>query len=86
MWNSAFGVDDPINQYTADLYGIVMGTSHQEPMARASPRKTLCGLCVANTKDDYIAEWSKFGSGPWNWDQNTANLTVRALVTLCDMN
>lgn len=37
MWNSAFGVDDPLNQFTADYYGIVMGTSHQEPMLRSSP-------------------------------------------------
>ncbi|KAG8869892.1 hypothetical protein FRC20_000694 [Serendipita sp. 405] len=37
MWNSAFGVDDPLNQFTADYYGIVMSTSHQEPMLRSSP-------------------------------------------------
>lgn len=28
MWNSAFGVDDPLNQFTADYYGIVMGTRY----------------------------------------------------------
>lgn len=36
MWNSMFGVDDPLNQYTADLYGIVMSTSHTEPLSRAT--------------------------------------------------
>ena len=35
MWNNAFNEDDPANAATADLYGIVMGTSHQEPMMRA---------------------------------------------------
>lgn len=35
MWNNAFNEDDPNNARLADLYGIVMGTSHQEPMLRA---------------------------------------------------
>ena len=35
MWNNAFNEDDPQNAPTADMYGIVMGTSHQEAMLRA---------------------------------------------------
>lgn len=35
MWNNAFNQDDPNNPRLADEYGIVMGTSHQEPMLRA---------------------------------------------------
>ncbi|HVS72265.1 MAG TPA: glycosyl hydrolase 115 family protein [Phycisphaerae bacterium] len=35
MWNNAFNEDDPENPKLADEYGIVMGTSHQEPMLRA---------------------------------------------------
>ncbi|MDF1559674.1 MAG: glycosyl hydrolase 115 family protein [Bacteroidales bacterium] len=35
MWNNAFNEDDPRNAALADDYGIVMGTSHQEPMIRA---------------------------------------------------
>jgi hypothetical protein len=35
MWNNAFAEDDPENPKLADEYGIVMGTSHQEPMLRA---------------------------------------------------
>ena len=35
MWNNAFNEDDPENPRLADLYGVVMGTSHQEPMMRA---------------------------------------------------
>ncbi|THH28767.1 hypothetical protein EUX98_g5424 [Antrodiella citrinella] len=34
---SAFNVDDPENQPLADWWGIVMGTSHQEPMMRGTP-------------------------------------------------
>ena len=35
MWNNAFNEDDPENPRLADEYGIVMGTSHHEPMLRA---------------------------------------------------
>ena len=35
MWNNAFNEDDPENPRLADEYGIIMGTSHQEPMLRA---------------------------------------------------
>jgi hypothetical protein len=35
MWNNAFNEDDPANPKLADEYGIVMGTSHHEPMLRA---------------------------------------------------
>lgn len=34
MWGNAFNEDDPENPRLADEYGIVMGTSHQEPMLR----------------------------------------------------
>jgi len=35
MWNNCFNEDDPLNPKLADAYGIVMGTSHIEPMMRA---------------------------------------------------
>lgn len=35
MWNNAFADDDPQNMVLADEYGIVMSTSHHEPMMRA---------------------------------------------------
>ena len=35
MWDNAFNEDDPENPRLADEFGIVMGTSHQEPMLRA---------------------------------------------------
>jgi hypothetical protein len=35
MWNSSFDTDDTLNPRLADEYGIVMGTSHHEPMMRA---------------------------------------------------
>lgn len=35
MWWASFNSDDPLNPKLADEYGIVMGTSHHEPMTRA---------------------------------------------------
>lgn len=40
MWSSAFNEDDPMNPVVADEYGIVMGTSHHEPMMRAHKEYT----------------------------------------------
>lgn len=36
MWGSAFSNDDTLNPVLANKYGIVMGTSHQEPMMQAT--------------------------------------------------
>jgi hypothetical protein len=36
MWDSSFNVDDTKNMVLADEYGIVMGTSHTEPLTRSS--------------------------------------------------
>ncbi len=52
MWNNAFHDDDPLNPQLADEYGIVIGTSHHEPMMRAH------------------AEWSRYGTGSWNYLAN----------------
>lgn len=35
MWGNMFNVDDKLNPALADEYGIVMGTSHHEPLMRA---------------------------------------------------
>ncbi|WP_308531474.1 glycosyl hydrolase 115 family protein [uncultured Paenibacillus sp.] len=34
MWDNTFYEDDPLNAEVADRYGIVIGTSHHEPMLR----------------------------------------------------
>jgi len=34
MWSWAFYADDPLNSKVADDMGVIMGTSHHEPMAR----------------------------------------------------
>jgi hypothetical protein len=60
-WSSMFDVDDSANQPLADAYGIVMGTSHTEPMMRASNE-------WPNFGPDYG------GNGQWEFDTNNASL------------
>jgi hypothetical protein len=63
MWNNAFNEDDPENARLADEYGIVMGTSHQEPMIRAQKewdrryQKTLGTWNYANHPDVLEQFW-----------------------------
>jgi hypothetical protein len=35
MWDNSFATDDPLNPRLANEYGVVMSTSHHEPMMRA---------------------------------------------------
>lgn len=50
MWDGMFGVDDPKNQETADMYGIVMSTSHTEPLSRSTKEWNVLG----NGTWDYV--------------------------------
>ena len=56
MWNNAFAVDDPANPKLADDYGIVMGTSHHEPMMRAHK--------------EWTDNRQRYGNGQWNYATN----------------
>jgi hypothetical protein len=56
MWSSAFNIDDPDNPRLADEYGIVMGTSHHEPMIRSAV--------------EWQREKKNFGNGEWNYTKN----------------
>ncbi|HEX2395051.1 MAG TPA: glycosyl hydrolase 115 family protein [Bacteroidales bacterium] len=65
MWNNAFNEDDPENARLAEEYGIVMGTSHQEPMLRAQKewdrryQKTLGSWNYAKYPDTLLNFWRK---------------------------
>jgi hypothetical protein len=63
MWNNAFPTDDPLNAKLADEYGIVMGTSHEEPMMRAEKEWTHAGLGPWNysTNSKNIDEYWRAG-------------------------
>ena len=65
---SAFAVDDHLNQVLADWYGIVMGTSHEEPMMRSIPVEwTLFG----------VGPWDYATNGPFIYNF-WVNSTIRA--------
>lgn len=62
MWGNAFNTDDPLNPVLADEYGIVMGTSHHEPMLRAQQEWKQQGKGAWDyTKNDTVlrAFWRK---------------------------
>ena len=58
MWGWSFYADDAENEKTADEMGVVMSTSHHEPMAR--------------NHQEYAR--NRKGWGPWNYQKNKANL------------
>lgn len=58
MWNSAFNEDDPLSPQLADEMGIVMGTSHHEPMMRAHK--------------EYTRRRNEVG--PWDYAKNPARI------------
>lgn len=47
MWDNCFGEDDPLSAKLANEYGIVMGTSHVEPMMRADKEWGRAGFTAA---------------------------------------
>ena len=63
MWNNAFNEDDTLNARLADEYGIVMGTSHQEPMIRAQKewdrryQRTLGSWSWTDHSDTLVKFW-----------------------------
>jgi len=60
MWDNAFNEDDPDNPRLADEYGIVMGTSHHEPMMRAHK--------------EWTKRREQYGNGQWNYATNAEAL------------
>ena len=62
MWGNAFNDDDTLNPVMADKWGIVMGTSHHEPMLRAQQEWKRYGKGAWDyTKNDTILRsfWKK---------------------------
>ena len=58
MWGWAFYADDPENSKVADEMGVIIGTSHHEPMAR--------------NHQEYARNRNKWGA--WNYQTNKENL------------
>ena len=58
MWGKAFNEDDPLNPVVADEYGVVMGTSHHEPLMR--------------NQEEWTKRSRELGE--WNYRQNGENM------------
>lgn len=63
MWWASFNSDDPNNPVLADEYGIVMGTTHHEPMNRAHAewRATGTGAWNYETNADTLRQFWRQG-------------------------
>ncbi|PQE31461.1 immunoglobulin i-set domain-containing protein [Rutstroemia sp. NJR-2017a WRK4] len=61
QWDGMFNVDDYANQPLSDAYGIVMGTSHTEPMMRSTKEWNVFGSQYG-------------GNGQWEYDTNNASI------------
>jgi hypothetical protein len=71
MWNNSFNSDDPLNPKLADEYGIIMGTSHHEPMMRAWKEWERAG----------------HGKGTWDYTRSAESLRAfwrEGLARTCD--
>lgn len=53
---NCFNEDDPENPRLANEYGIIMGTSHHEPMMRS--------------QQEWIRHKKNYGNADWNWQTN----------------
>ncbi len=76
MWGNAFNNDDTLNPIMANKYGIVMGTSHQEPMNQATEhwRHEHKGAWNYQTNDSTLrAFWRK---GIENMDHRETIVTI----------
>ena len=76
MWGNAFNADDTLNPVLADEYGIVMGTSHHEPMLRAQQEWKRFGKGEWNYEknDSVLREFWR--QGIRNMDHHESVLTI----------
>jgi hypothetical protein len=63
-WDSMFAVDDPKSPPEADMYGIVVGTSHTEPMMRWTKEQSLFlnGTWAWATNEKNVTEFMREGA------------------------
>ena len=76
MWGSAFNADDPDNPILASQYGIVMGTSHHEPMLRAQQEWKRYGSGPWNYQTNALVLDSFWKKGIRNMDHHESIVTV----------
>jgi hypothetical protein len=62
MWGKAFAIEDPKNPELANKFGIVMGTSHHEPMMRNQKEWAMFGHGAWNfetNRDELVHFWEQ---------------------------
>ena len=72
MWGWAFYADDPLNSKTADDMGIMVGTSHHEPMARS--HKEWHGHSDNPNTEAQDLKSRREAGGKWDYATNKENL------------
>ncbi len=60
MWDSAFYADDPENSKLVQKMGVIIGTSHHEPMGR--------------NHQEWIRNHGQYGNGDWDYESNQEGL------------
>jgi hypothetical protein len=76
MWGSAFNADDPYNPILASEYGIVMGTSHHEPMLRSQQEWKRFGSGPWNYQTNRAVLDSFWTKGMENMDNHESIVTI----------
>ncbi len=73
MWGWAFYADDELNSKTADDMGVMIGTSHHEPMSR-SQKEWQGHTDNPNLEAQDIKSRQIAGNGKWDYSTNKAEL------------
>jgi Glycosyl hydrolase family 115/Gylcosyl hydrolase family 115 C-terminal domain len=76
MWGNAFNDDDPLNPVLAQQYGIVMGTTHHEPMLRAQQEWKRYGKGPWNYDSNEAVLKAFWKKGIENMDSRESIVTV----------
>ncbi len=76
MWGNAFNDDDTLNPILANKWGIVMGTSHHEPMLRAQQEWKRYGKGQWNYDSNKVALDSFWKKGIENMDHHESIVTI----------
>ena len=84
MWNNCFNADDPLNYELADEYGIVMGTSHVEPMIRADKEWSRAGFAANEwnfqTHSNELDKFWRDGLERNKSDENIITIAMRGKI------
>ena len=84
MWDNCFNEDDPLNYKLADEYGIVMGTSHVEPMMRADKEWGRAGFTAGEwnfqTHSNELCKFWRDGLVRNRSDENIITIAMRGKI------